>query len=115
MTEDHLIYEKDGAIATMTFNRPKVHNALSREMSQAMTEALKDFEADDELIVLIVTGAGDKAFCSGADLKSTIPAVTSMAATATRCSISGSDGRPRPRRGPVAVDTRRVCHPGRPP
>jgi enoyl-CoA hydratase len=83
VTEDHLIYEKDGAIATMTFNRPKVHNALSREMSQAMTEALKDFEADDELIVLIVTGAGDKAFCSGADLKSTIPAVTSMASADT--------------------------------
>ena len=52
-TGNDLIYEKDGAIATMTFNRPKAHNALSREMSQAMTEALKDFEADDALLVLI--------------------------------------------------------------
>ena len=83
MTEDHLVYEKDGAVATMTFNRPKAHNAVSREMSQRMTEALEDFEADDALRVMIVTGAGDKAFSSGADLKSTIPSITTMAATDT--------------------------------
>jgi enoyl-CoA hydratase len=83
VTEDHLSYTKDGAIATMTFNRPKAHNAISREMGMAMAAAVKDFEADDDLRVLIVTGAGDKAFSSGADLKSTIPGVTAMAGADT--------------------------------
>ncbi|HUN35686.1 MAG TPA: enoyl-CoA hydratase/isomerase family protein, partial [Trebonia sp.] len=76
---DHLIYEKDGAIATMTFNRPQARNAISLELGQAMGEATADFEADEELRVLIVTGAGDVAFCSGGDLKTAIPQVTSMA------------------------------------
>jgi enoyl-CoA hydratase len=76
---DDLIYEKDGTIATMTFNRPRAHNAISAELGRAMGEATADFEADDELRVLIVTGAGDKAFCAGADLKTAIPQVTSMA------------------------------------
>ena len=83
MTHDHLIYEKDGAIATMTFNRPEVHNAMSGDMGRAMGEALKDFEADDELRVMIVTGTGDKAFCAGADLKSAIPGITSLASQDT--------------------------------
>ena len=83
MTHDHLIYEKDGAIATMTFNRPEVHNAMSGDMGRAMGEALKDFETDDELRVMIVTGNGDKAFCAGADLKSAIPGITSLASQDT--------------------------------
>jgi enoyl-CoA hydratase len=83
VTHDHLIYEKDGAIATMTFNRPEVHNAMSGDMGHAMGEALKDFEADDELRVMIVTGTGDKAFCAGADLKSAIPGITSLASQDT--------------------------------
>ena len=83
MTHDHLIYEKDGAIATMTFNRPEVHNAMSGDMGRAMGEALKDFETDDELRVMIVTGTGDKAFCAGADLKSAIPGITSLASQDT--------------------------------
>jgi enoyl-CoA hydratase len=78
---DDLIYQKDGAIATITFNRPRVHNALSAEAGQAMGEASADFEADDALRVLIVTGAGDKAFCSGADLKTAIPRITSTSST----------------------------------
>ncbi len=82
MTED-LIYEKDGAIATVTLNRPKAHNAISAELGRALGEATADFESDDELRVMIVTGAGDKAFCSGADLKTAIPQVTSMASEST--------------------------------
>ena len=76
---DQLIYEKDGAIATMTFNRPQARNAISLELGRAMGEATADFEADEELRVLIVTGAGDVAFCSGGDLKTAIPRVTSVA------------------------------------
>nr|MDT0665038.1 enoyl-CoA hydratase/isomerase family protein [Micromonospora sp. DSM 115978] len=76
---DHLMYEKDGPIATVTLNRPEVRNAISLEMGRALDEATRDFEADPALRVLILTGAGDRAFCAGADLKSAIPDVTDSA------------------------------------
>lgn len=76
---DHLIYEKDGPIATITFNRPEVHNAISPELAQKLEESMNDYQADEKLRVVIITGAGDKAFCAGGDLKSTIPQITSQA------------------------------------
>lgn len=88
---DDLIYQKDGALATMTLNRPRAHNAISVELGRAMGEATSDFEADDELRVLIVTGAGDKAFCSGGDLKTAIPQVTSMASAGAARPGAGTD------------------------
>jgi enoyl-CoA hydratase/carnithine racemase len=64
-----LIYEKKEKVATITLNRPEAMNAISREMAQALFEAWTDFAGDPALSVMIVTGAGDKAFCVGADLK----------------------------------------------
>jgi 3-hydroxypropionyl-coenzyme A dehydratase len=61
---DHLRYEKDGTIATMTFNRPQVHNAISRELGQAMGAATADFEADEQLRVLIVTLTASDNICN---------------------------------------------------
>jgi E-phenylitaconyl-CoA hydratase len=62
-------YDKDGMIATITINRPEAMNAMDRETSQALAEAFVDFDQDDQLRVAILTGAGDKAFSAGADLK----------------------------------------------
>lgn len=76
MSVDDLIYEKSGPIATFTLNRPQVHNALSMDMGRLLGEAIADFEADPELRVAILTGAGERSFCAGADLKSAIPATT---------------------------------------
>jgi enoyl-CoA hydratase len=68
-----VIYEKKGHIARVTLNRPEVHNAMDAEVIVRLAEAWQDFAADDSLWVAIITGAGDKAFCSGADLRKLIP------------------------------------------
>jgi E-phenylitaconyl-CoA hydratase len=62
-------YDKDGKIATITINRPEVMNAMDRDTSRELAEAFQDFDRDEQLLVAIVTGAGDKAFSAGADLK----------------------------------------------
>lgn len=71
MPEPVLIYEKrgDGRIVVMTMNRPERANALSIELNNAIVEGFERFVADDDAWVAILTGAGDKAFCAGADLK----------------------------------------------
>lgn len=63
-----LLYEKRNGLAYITFNRPERHNAMDPETIVRLGEALLDFEADDDARVAIITGAGDKAFCAGADL-----------------------------------------------
>lgn len=75
-TELPLLYEKDGAVATFTLNRPAARNALTPELVCRFADALADFLADPQLRVGIVTGAGDKAFCSGGDLGSMLPLLT---------------------------------------
>jgi len=59
---------KEGRIGTLVFNNPERHNAVSLEMWQAASKALDDFVRDQEVRVLVVTGAGGKAFVSGADI-----------------------------------------------
>src|SRR3990170_8755174 len=53
----------------VTINRPELRNCVDGETAQLLFEAVSSFEADDDLDVLVLTGAGDIAFCSGADLK----------------------------------------------
>lgn len=67
--EEHIVYEVRDGIAWLTINRPEARNALDRAARARFREASLAFAADDEAKVLIVTGAGDKAFCAGADLK----------------------------------------------
>jgi len=69
----HLIYEKRDGIAFLTMNRPERRNALSPQMIVEMANAWQDFRDDDEARVAVLTGAGDKAFCAGADLGLLIP------------------------------------------
>ena len=68
-----LDYEKEGKIAIFTINRPRAFNAIDVETWQGLNSAMADFRDDPELWVGIVTGTGDKAFCSGADIKDTLP------------------------------------------
>jgi enoyl-CoA hydratase len=65
---DRLLYETDGAVATLTVNRPQVRNAADQATVEQIDQALGLVEADPALRVLIVTGAGDKAFLAGADV-----------------------------------------------
>lgn len=64
-----LIYEKKGDIGYLTINRPNEMNALSNALVDEFDRALEMIEKDDELRVLILTGAGEKAFMAGADIK----------------------------------------------
>jgi len=66
-------YEKEGKIAIFTINRPQTMNAMNMEAIRELTEAMADFRDDPELWVGIITGAGDRAFCGGADIKDTLP------------------------------------------
>ena len=68
MTEPDLLYEVRDRVAWMTINREARRNALSLEMIDLFHGCLDQIEADDSIRVVCVTGAGDKAFCSGADL-----------------------------------------------
>ena len=70
-------YEKQGRVAIMTINRPEAHNAFTSEMLRAMDASFADFNEDDELWVAILTACGEKAFCTGMDLKEAIPLLQS--------------------------------------
>ncbi|HEY9715059.1 MAG TPA: enoyl-CoA hydratase/isomerase family protein, partial [Chroococcales cyanobacterium] len=63
------VYTKKGYIATITINRPEVLNCFDLLTLKELGQAYTDVTADDAIAVLVITGAGDKAFCTGADLK----------------------------------------------
>jgi len=66
-------YEKEGRIAIFTINRPEVRNAQNLEVKRRLHDAFVDFRDDPDLWVCIITGAGEKAFCAGADMKELLP------------------------------------------
>jgi enoyl-CoA hydratase/carnithine racemase len=74
MSHDHVIYEKRGHVGYVTLNRPERMNALDRHSHAELIEIFDDFERDADAWVAIVTGAGDRAFCAGNDLKATAEA-----------------------------------------
>jgi len=69
MTDEVLLEKRDDRIAVLTLNRPRALNAIDRTMTAALREAIRDVEADDAIDLLIVTGAGEKSFSVGVDLK----------------------------------------------
>jgi enoyl-CoA hydratase/carnithine racemase len=62
-------YDQDGKVVTITIDRPQAMNAMDRETSRELAEAFQDFDRDEQRLVAILTGAGDRAFSAGADLK----------------------------------------------
>jgi len=68
MPDSILLLEKDAAIATITFNNPKALNALTLEIFEGLETLFDDLESDTEVRVIILTGAGDKAFVAGGDI-----------------------------------------------
>jgi 2-(1,2-epoxy-1,2-dihydrophenyl)acetyl-CoA isomerase len=63
------LYAISGGVCTITLNRPEVYNALNEQMRKEFNDALKDAEKDPSIRCLVIRGAGEKAFCSGQDLK----------------------------------------------
>src|SRR5947207_15927458 len=65
---DKMLSRKDGRVGYVVFNNPERHNAVSLDMWARTTEILADFAKDDEVRVVVLTGAGGKSFVSGADI-----------------------------------------------
>jgi enoyl-CoA hydratase len=66
---DAILFEMRGPVALITINRPESRNAINSEVRAGLHAAWKRFEEDDAALVAILTGAGDRAFCAGMDLK----------------------------------------------
>lgn len=69
MEVKYIIYEKSEGIATITLNRPEALNAFSKEVIDEVLQALEDVRTDENVRVVVLTGAGEKAFSAGADIK----------------------------------------------
>lgn len=67
--EDPVRYELDGGVAWLTIDRPEARNALSAEVRAGLWAGVRRFNDDDQAAVLVLTGAGDNAFCAGGDLR----------------------------------------------
>jgi enoyl-CoA hydratase len=65
----YILYEKSEGIATITLNRPEALNAFSKEVEDEVMQALEDIKNDETVHVVVLTGAGEKAFSAGADIK----------------------------------------------
>ncbi|MES2191308.1 MAG: crotonase/enoyl-CoA hydratase family protein [Pseudomonadota bacterium] len=81
-----VLYEVRGRVALITINRPEAMNAINMDVGTGLSEALRRFSADPELWAAVITGAGDKAFSAGADLKAV------AAGEMTRISEAGKPG-----------------------
>lgn len=68
MSSEKILMDKDGAIATITFNNPERRNAVSLEMWETVETMLQQCEQDDDVRIVVLTGAGGKSFVSGADV-----------------------------------------------
>ncbi|MGI9658311.1 MAG: enoyl-CoA hydratase/isomerase family protein, partial [Gaiellaceae bacterium] len=88
---DAVLLEKQGPLALITLNRPQAMNALDVEANDALVAVWEEYRDDDELQVAIISGAGEKAFCSGADLKAYTPLLGEMSPHQLRV-MSGQRG-----------------------
>jgi enoyl-CoA hydratase/carnithine racemase len=89
MEYEDLLYDKNGAIATITLNRPEALNAISLPMLSSLSKALRDADADESVRVIVMTGAG-RGFCAGLDLKVMFGAGTSGAPLGLRFDLPNS-------------------------
>jgi enoyl-CoA hydratase/carnithine racemase len=71
-TYETLLYEEDDGVAIVTLNRPEVHNAFDQQMQAEMRAMWQSLRRNDDVRVIILTGAGEKAFCTGIDRAETI-------------------------------------------
>ena len=72
MNKDILLTDRSSGVLTLTLNRPEVMNSFNFELLHALAERIEAARFDGDVRVIIITGAGDRAFCSGADLKERI-------------------------------------------
>src|SRR4051812_23432782 len=66
--ENDVLFKKDGSIAEIVLNRPAKHNAVTPAMAATLEGLCRQIDRDDEVRVVLIRGAGERAFCSGSDL-----------------------------------------------
>src|SRR5881409_3989902 len=69
MTDATILYDVADGVATVTLNRPEVHNAMNEPMRRELTRCFGDLATSDAVRVVVVTGAGERAFSAGADIR----------------------------------------------
>jgi enoyl-CoA hydratase len=69
LNEKDLIFKREGPIVTLTINREKALNALNQNVLSQIEKIFLELESEDEVIVVVITGAGNKAFAAGADVR----------------------------------------------
>jgi enoyl-CoA hydratase len=90
-TQPVLLDDRRDGIATLTLNRPAAMNALSRALRGEITRTFQSLAEDDEVGVVILTGAGDRAFCAGLDLKELGGETASGQSTGAADAVAGGD------------------------
>lgn len=90
-----VLYEKRGRVARITLNRPAVLNALDLRIHERLADVWTDFEADPDIWVGVLTGAGSKSFCVGQDLKELAQRIRDGAPPST-FGARGAPGSPKP-------------------
>src|SRR4030042_1875688 len=68
MAYQYLLIDREDGVAVLTINRPDKYNALNDDVVAELSEAMDELKADDDVRAVVITGAGDKAFISGADV-----------------------------------------------
>ena len=99
MTLETLLVEREGAVAIVTINRPKVLNALNTQTINDLERAMRELQKDDDVRAVVLTGAGEKSFVAGAD-------INELAA------LSPAEGQRHGRRGQAVFDA--IEHLGKP-
>ncbi|MBI4270704.1 MAG: enoyl-CoA hydratase [Candidatus Rokubacteria bacterium RIFCSPLOWO2_12_FULL_71_22] len=87
MTDD-LVVERDGHVASVTFNRPDARNAMTFEMYDALHDLCEEFDAEQAVRVVVLRGAGDRAFASGTDIRRFLDVTTREDALAYEARIT---------------------------
>ncbi len=88
MSDELVLYEVRGGIALLTLNRPDRRNALSPQLVEALRAALRRLAEDEEAVVAVLTGAGDKAFCAGGDLAAGMASTGALEARRSRAAYA---------------------------
>lgn len=88
-----LLRRREGVVEILTLNRPAQRNALNPELMEELSCALEEIEASEEVRVVVLSAAGDKAFCAGMDLKAFAEAPSMQGSRSTSCFESFLEGR----------------------
>lgn len=88
--DQRILAEKDGAIGWLTFNQPERRNAMTLEMWESVAATIEDFATDPNIRVVVMKGAGDKAFVSGGDISQYAKNRNNAEATANYAARSGA-------------------------